>query len=130
MALIDTITMDSIETNESLVVKYGLYLIGSEPNEIPLLVTVNGIASSSSETESQSSIIPVTPPNASNKNTMQVIIQELKALNKKLDTWNTRMIATNDLMVIMNDKLTSAQRVMLGFMVVSSAAIIIVALKK
>ncbi|CAF1681794.1 unnamed protein product [Rotaria magnacalcarata] len=122
--------MDSIETNESLVVKYGLYLIGSEPNEIPLLVTVNGIASSSSETESQSSIIPVTPPNASNKNTMQVIIQELKALNKKLDTWNTRMIATNDLMVIMNDKLTSAQRVMLGFMVVSSAAIIIVALKK
>ncbi|CAF4416017.1 unnamed protein product [Rotaria magnacalcarata] len=130
MALIDTITMDSIETNESLVVKYGLYLIGSEPNEIPLLVTVNGIASSSSETESQSSIIPVTPPNASNKNTMQVITQELKALNKKLDTWNTRMIATNDLMVIMNDKLTSAQRVMLGFMVVSSAAIIIVALKK
>ncbi|CAF2047830.1 unnamed protein product [Rotaria magnacalcarata] len=122
--------MDSIETNESLVVKYGLYLIGSEPNEIPLLVTVNGIASSSSETESQSSIIPVTPPNASNKNTMQVITQELKALNKKLDTWNTRMIATNDLMVIMNDKLTSAQRVMLGFMVVSSAAIIIVALKK
>ncbi|CAF4325983.1 unnamed protein product, partial [Rotaria magnacalcarata] len=101
-----------------------------EPNEIPLLVTVNGIASSSSETESQSSIIPVTPPNASNKNTMQVITQELKALNKKLDTWNTRMIATNDLMVIMNDKLTSAQRVMLGFMVVSSAAIIIVALKK
>ncbi|CAM4989334.1 unnamed protein product, partial [Rotaria socialis] len=38
----------------------------AEPNEIPLLVAINSIASSSSsETESQPSMIPVTPPNSS-----------------------------------------------------------------
>ena len=85
-----------------------------QPDEVPVLVVVNGIGStSSSETESQPPI-PATPPNSNasaspnsnNNNPIQEITQELKELNRKMDR-----------MIIMNNRLFCIQMGVFGFMV-------------
>ncbi|CAF1457874.1 unnamed protein product [Adineta steineri] len=70
---------------------------------------------SSSETESQPPNIPATPPNSNNNNSMQLITQELKESNKKMDT----MITMSEKMITMTNKLFYIQIGMLSLLVVT-----------